>query len=213
MGKSKAHQRYRTADDTIVPGVTTITGVMNKPALVNWANNLGLKGISVGKYVDDLADVGTLAHKIIECYLTKQEVDYADYTPNQKSLAENAVLKFFSWEKENKFEVIKSELQMVSEKHRFGGCCDIYANLNGKSTLIDLKTSKGIFGEHFTQVSAYALLLEENGYPVEDVRILRIGRDESEGFDDKSVPLLKVHQERFLACLKLYNLNKQLKEV
>lgn len=212
MGKSKAHQRYELADGTKVPGVTTITGVMNKPALVIWANRLGLKGIDSSKYTDDLAGVGSLAHNIIECYLKKQEVDYSDYTPNQKSLAENAVLKFFSWEKENRFEVIKSELQMVSEKYKFGGCCDIYADLNGKKTLIDLKTSKAIFGEMHTQVSAYALLLEESGYPVEDVRILRVGRDETEGFDDVSIPLLKVHQERFLVCLQLYNLNKQLKE-
>jgi len=211
MGKSNAHQRYRLQDGTIVPGVTTITGVMDKPALKSWANKLGLQGIELGKYVDNLADAGSLAHNIIECYLTKQEVDYSDYTPNQRSLAENASRKFFAWEKENKFEVIKSEFQMISEKHRFGGCCDIYGIFNGKKTLIDLKTSKAIFGEMFTQVAGYKMLLEENGYPVEDVRILRIGRDDSEGFDDVSVPLIDVHQKRFLVCLELYNLNKELK--
>ena len=63
----------------------------------------------------------------------------------------------------------------------------------------------------FTQVAGYKMLLEENGYPVEDVRILRIGRDDSEGFDDVSVPLIDVHQKRFLVCLELYNLNKELK--
>lgn len=218
MGKSKAHQVYKLKDGTRVPGCTTVTGVMNKPALVRWANQLGLKGIDSSKYVDELASVGTLAHKLVENHIAKAmkmevDEDYSDYTPNQMSLAENATLKFFSWEKENKVEYLASELQMVSEKYRFGGCCDIYAKLNGKATLIDLKTSKGIYGEMFTQVAGYKMLLEENGYPVEDVRILRIGRDESEGFDDKSVPLIETHQKRFLVCLDLYNLNKQLKEV
>ncbi|GAI86127.1 unnamed protein product, partial [marine sediment metagenome] len=37
-------------------------GVLNKPALVPWANNLGLQGINVKDYVDDKADIGTLAH-------------------------------------------------------------------------------------------------------------------------------------------------------
>ena len=218
MGKSTAHQIYKLKDGTRVPGCTTITGVMNKPALVRWANNLGLKGIDSSKYVDDLASIGTLAHKLVENHINTFlkgpiDADFKDYTANQMSLAENAVLKFFTWEKENKVEYLKSELQMVSEKHRFGGCCDIYAKLNGKATLIDLKTAKGVYGEHFTQVAGYKLLLEENGYPVEDVRILRIGREEVEGFDDVSVPLIEKHQERFLVCLQLYNLNKQLKEV
>ena len=43
--KSKAHQRYKLADGTQVPGVTTITGQLNKPALIIWANRLGLQGI------------------------------------------------------------------------------------------------------------------------------------------------------------------------
>lgn len=216
MGKSKAHQIYKLKDGTRVPGCTTITGVMDKPALVGWANKLGLQGIDSSKYVDDLASVGTLAHKKIENHICKilglpMDEDYSDFTPNQMSLSDNAVLKFFKWEGENKVDYIASELQMVSEKYRYGGCCDIYASVNGKKTLIDLKTCKAIYGEHFTQVVGYKMLLEENGYPVEDVRILRIGRDESEGFDDKSVPLVEVHQKRFLVCLELYNLNKQLK--
>jgi len=223
MGKSKAHQVYRLKDGTRVPGCTTITGVMDKPVLKVWANKLGLGLITgepteLGKYMDNLADIGTLAHKMVENHIGKImkveiDEDYSDYNEKQISMAENAALKFFSWEKENKVEYLASELQMVSEKHRFGGCCDIYALLNGKKTLIDLKTSKGIFGEMFTQVAGYKMLLEENGYPVENVKILRIGRDESEGFDDKSVPLIETHQKRFLVCLELYKLNKQLKEV
>ena len=45
MGKTAAHIRYKTTDGTIVPGVTTILGILNKPALVRWANQLGLRGI------------------------------------------------------------------------------------------------------------------------------------------------------------------------
>ena len=32
--KTKAHTVYKTADNKRVPGVTTILGVLNKPALV-----------------------------------------------------------------------------------------------------------------------------------------------------------------------------------
>ena len=209
--KHKSHTRYRLKDNSIRPGVTTITGILNKPALVKWANNLGLQGVDSSKYVDDKAAIGSCAHYIIEQYLKNEKPDLADYTPNQIDLAENSVLKFYEWEKNQDFRIIKPELKLISEKHRFGGQCDIYCVLNGKNTLIDLKTSKGIFPEMYTQVSAYQQLLIENGYPCEDVRILRIGRDESEGFDDRKVPLLDLHWERFLHCLAIYNINKKIK--
>jgi len=50
--KTKAHTRYYLADGTLVPGSTTVCGVLNKPALVRWANQLGLQGIDSTKYTD-----------------------------------------------------------------------------------------------------------------------------------------------------------------
>lgn len=54
---TKAHTRYYLSDGTLVPGATTVTGLLNKPALVKWANNLGLQGIDSSKYVDKAARV------------------------------------------------------------------------------------------------------------------------------------------------------------
>jgi len=209
--KTKAHTRYRNAKGDIVCGVTTILNILNKPALVRWANQLGLRGIDVGKFVDDLANVGTLSHLMVENYLKKQETDFSDFTQNERDRAENAVIKFFDWEKENDFKVIESEMKLVSELYQFGGQADIYCELNGKRTLIDLKTGKACYSEHHSQCSAYRALLIENGYPVEDVRILRIGREEKEGFEDIKVPSLDLHFKKFLLCLEIYQLNKKLK--
>jgi hypothetical protein len=209
--RTKAHQRYKNKNGDIVPGVTTITGILNKPSLVPWANKLGLQGIEVGKYVDNLAEVGTCAHYLIECHVKNQEPNLDDYTPNQIDMAENAFLKYLSWEKENKFELLDSELQLVSDRYNYGGTCDMYCMLNGKKTLIDLKTSKGCFAEHHLQVSAYKALLEESGREVEDVRILRVGRDETEGFDDIKVVKADKRFELFLHCLAIYQLQKELK--
>ena len=36
---SQAHTVYKTADGIRVPGVTTVLGVLNKPALIKWAND------------------------------------------------------------------------------------------------------------------------------------------------------------------------------
>jgi DNA-binding response OmpR family regulator len=40
--------------------------------------------------------------------------------------------------------------------------------------------------------------LEIEGYQVDEARILRIGRSEDEGFEDKVIPNFSKHKERFL---------------
>ena len=209
--KARQHTVYKNKDGIRIPGTTTITGVMNKPALVNWANNLGLQGVKVREYVDDLASIGTLAHYLIQCHVENVTPDTSDYSENQISSAENCLIKFYSWLDQQRFTLIEAEMMLVSEEHQYGGQVDIYCILNDKPTLLDLKTSKGVYDDHFTQVGGgYAPLLVENGYPVEDVRIIRVGRTETEGFEDIRVPSIELHKERFLACLKLYGINKEL---
>ena len=120
----EAHQRYRTADGKIVPGVTTVLGILNKPALVPWANNLGLQGISVKDYVDKLAKIGTLAHYFVECDLRGDEPDLDSYSPEEIRIAETCLLKYWDWKAENNPEPIMIEGQLVSERFGFGGTID-----------------------------------------------------------------------------------------
>jgi len=53
--------------------------------------------------------------------------------------------------------------------------------------------------------------LKENGYDVDTAYILRIGREESEGFEFVKIPDMNLHVERFLTCRKLYDLNSRLR--
>jgi hypothetical protein len=214
--KSKSHVQYRLKDGTRVPGTTTITGVMDKAALVRWANQMGLNGIDTTKYVDELATIGTLTHYMIECRITNQKPELGDYTPNQREAAERSYKKFLDWEKANNLSpecYALSEAALVSEKHRFGGTVDICAMVNGKARLIDIKTCKGIYGEHKTQVAGgYRILCEENGYALDGITILRIGRSELEGFEDITISSAEsdLHVKRFLICRDLYNINQQI---
>lgn len=183
---TKAHQRYVLSDGTRVPGVTTVLGLLNKPALVKWANNLGLQGIDSSKYVDETAKIGTLAHEMIQNYLGGPIPDFSMYSPEQIDRAENAVLSFYEWERQTGFHMKTSliEQQMVSETLKFGGTIDWYGFIGNERWLIDIKTSKAVYDEHRIQVSAYWGMMVENGYPLEGARILRVGRTEDEGFDD-----------------------------
>ncbi len=184
---------------------------MSKPALVKWANNLGLQGIDSNKYVDTLADIGTLGHVMIHHYLGGEIPDMESYSQDQIKLAENVFIKFLEWEKNNKFKVIGSEMQIISEDHQFGGTCDLLIVINDTLTLLDIKTSKAVYKDHFTQVAGYGIALKENGYDVKNYRILRIGRNENEGgIDYISIPNIELHERRFLICRELYEINKQI---
>jgi len=200
----KPHQKYYLRDGTEVPGVTTVLGVMAKPALIRWANQQGLKGIDTTKYVDSMAAVGTLAHAMIEAHLTGETADTSDYSHNQIDLAENAVLSYLSWEKGHDLRVIRTEAQLVSEDYRFGGTIDCYGVLDGVPTLVDFKTSKAIYDEHLYQVSAYAALLEEHDYVVDRIMILQVGRDETEGFSTRTLDDWTHEFHIFQCSLNLY---------
>ena len=209
--KSKAHTIYKLEDGTKIPGVTTVLGILNKPALVIWANRLGLQGIDSTKYRDEMADIGTLSHKLILDYFNKVETDTSDYSANQIELAENCLLSFWAWEKEHKIEVVMAEVPMVSNVYKYGGTIDCYCKLDGKMTLLDFKTGKAIYPEMFYQLAAYQELLSETGALVENTRILRIGRDADEGFEEQLVDNLEKQFEIFEHCLAIYNLKKEVK--
>lgn len=209
--KSKAHIRYKLADGAIVPGVTTVLGLLSKPALVPWANKLGLQGIDVKKYVDDKADIGTLGHAMVTDTLIGKKTDLADYSKNQIDRAENCALSFWEWTKDHKIEeVYFVERPMVSEKNRFGGTLDIYAQVNGRREIIDLKTGSGIYKEALFQVAALKKLLEENGYPVDLCRVVNIPRAESETFLERACTSKDIDAgwEIFKNLLNIYNLQK-----
>ncbi len=215
MSKSKAHIRYRLADKTIVPGITTILNLRAKGALVPWANKLGLQGIDVNSYVDDLAQIGILAHAMVTDKLNEKTTDTSDYSQNQIDLAENSTLSFWSWEKEHHIEeIFFVERPLVSEAHRFGGTLDIYAKINGRREIVDLKTGKGgVYPEHIWQVATLKVLLEENGFTVDGTRIVNIPRAETEAFVEKTVSDKEneIGWEIFKSLLRIYQLEKEMK--
>jgi hypothetical protein len=209
--RAERHIQYRTKDGTLVPGVTSVLSVLNKPALLKWANNLGLNGIVLGTYVDGLAQIGRCAHVLVIAHLTGEKPDLSDYTPMEVDRAENCVIKFYDWLKGKNIETQLAERALVSEKHRFGGSLDFYALIDGQPVLIDVKTGRGVYDDYLSQVAAYRLLLEEHGYPVNEVRILRIGRTEDEGFEERRLRDTSEYEFIFLRALEIYEAQRRLR--
>jgi len=215
--KDRAHTIYKNQTGKRVPGCSTIAGILDKPALKIWANRIGLEGIDVIKYVDSLADAGTLAHYLVECeFKGIQPVQsYLDeYGKIDQERADNSMLSFHAWKEKHDIEVIVVELKLVSEEYQFGGQLDTILVVDGVVTLVDIKTAKALYGptdDKWTQVGGYEILAEEHGYHVDDVRILRIGRDESEGFEYAISPNRELHKKRFIKCREIYEINKLLR--
>lgn len=209
--KAKVHTIYEVNGKRVV-GVTTVIGILNKPALMHWAWQLGVKQIDYKKFVDEKAAQGTLAHAMILAHLWGQKVDTADYSKNQIDAAENAFLSYLEWEKGKKIEPMIVEHPMTSSEWMYGGTPDFFGMIDGIPTLLDYKTSKALYDEHIIQVAAYARLIEEAGHEVKDWKILRIGRDEDEGFEVRDIKKaqLDVAWEIFRHCLGIYEAKKAL---
>lgn len=208
---SRAHTIYKLADGKRVPGTTTITGLLNKPQLIAWANRLGLEGIDSNKYRDEAANIGTLAHAMIQAHLQLEDLGMDNYSARDIGLAENALISYWEWEARHDIEPIFCEVPMVSENYRYGGTVDCYCVLDGKKTLLDFKTGKAIYPEMFYQLAAYTNLLRENGHEVEQCKILRIGRDEIEGFEEKTIVDTSKQFDLFKNLLNVYYLQKEIK--
>ena len=211
--KNKPHVVYKLADGTRIPGVTTITGQLgwSKEKLCRWHNKMGLEGVDTKKFVDEKADIGTLAHAMITDELQGRITDTGEYSQYEIDKAENSYLSFQQWAKGKYIEPILVEQQFVSAIHRFGGTLDIFAEVDGIVELIDLKTGSGIYEEHFVQVGGgYWLLAEEHGYIPTRARILNIPRSEDELFTEKIVPYIQVCKRIFLNSLSNYQDHKTL---
>lgn len=209
--KTQAHTVYKTKDGIIVPSVTTVLNLLNKPQLIDWAWNLGIEGKDYKKVRDETASVGTLTHKMILNHFKNQKTDTSEYSKEIIEKAENSFLSFLEWEKGKKIETIFVEKEGVSEQYGFGGTIDFYGKINGILTIADWKTGKGLYSEYVIQLSAYRWLLTENGFNADRVLLVRINREENEEFEEKEKVETYKEFEIFKHLLEIYRLQKEIK--
>lgn len=209
--RTKAHTQYYLNTGDAIPGVTTVLGILAKPALVAWANKLGLQGIDSTKYRDKAADVGTITHLLIMGHLTRQEIDLTEYAKQDIDVAQGCLNSYIEWERPHKIEPILVETPLSSDIYGYGGTPDCLARIDGELELLDFKTSTGIWNEYFYQIAAYRQILIEKGHNVNKARILRFGKDANSGFEDRMITNFDNEFQMFLHCLAIYNLLKVMK--
>ena len=208
---TQIHTVYKTKAGLRVPSVTTYLGILNKPAIVHWAWELGVAGLDYRKVREQAGDTGTLVHYLILCYLKDVEPFLQEYTQSDITSTFIPMDKFAKWTRGKTIESILLETPLVSETYQYGGTPDFYGNIDGILTLLDFKTSGAVYPENFYQLAAYRKLLEEYGYEVEESKIIRVGKSLDEGFEEQAVGNLEAHWQIFLACQQIYELQKEAK--
>ncbi|HEY7824609.1 MAG TPA: hypothetical protein VIG24_17340 [Acidimicrobiia bacterium] len=161
-------RHYRTLDGELVPSVTNVIGILDKPALSRWAAKMVAERAMVMKHslanmddndiVDTLkgapwsrskraADRGTDIHAYLEHRLNNWEPEAlsSDAMP-YKDAADD-------WfERCAPDEVIGTEVTLFHPM--YAGTTDVIMRRNGRLIIADFKTSKAIYDEAALQLSA-----------------------------------------------------------
>ena len=194
--------------------------VAAKEDLQNWYSFLEISDETFdhNKAAGLAADAGTLAHAMVEAHLKGKdpaEAITSDHTKEVIDKAETSYLAFLEWAEMTNLEVEEQELSLVSEGDQFGGTMDAcVVTINGKRAIADWKTSNGLYPDHLIQVAAYRRLYEEN-FPDKPItgglHIFRFSKDTGD-FHHHFFQELEEAEEAFLLCLRLYQIDKNLKK-
>jgi hypothetical protein len=187
LERNAPHQKYHLSDGTQVPGGSTICKIGDDAgALLYWAWNLGREGKDYRKERDRAADIGTIAHFLIECFMNNQVADLSDYEQEDIDKALMCYNKFVDWWDEQSLEKVATEIQLVNEFYKYGGTIDLIARTQkGEHILLDFKTSKKISESYWRQCAGYAQLWNSNNpaNPIKNHAIVRIGKQEEGDFE------------------------------
>lgn len=214
---------YKTIDGEKVPGVTTICGrFKDAGGLIFWAWQQGHDGFDFRETRDAAAEAGTVAHALVEYHITgKSDQEIATLIEEQRIKTEilekayQAYQNYLRWEALTKLKVVKTEMSLVSEKHKFGGTFDGIAvvEIEGKLALADWKTG-GIYVEALIQTAAYRGLWEELN-PDQPItggfHIVSFSREEGD-FTHKYFTELDDGWRQFLLLREAFELDKRLKK-
>lgn len=225
--------RYKL-DGAWVTGVTTLLGVLDKPAIPKWAaksvaeyvanNREGVEhlyGMGQGPMVQALKDVpwqqrdeaanrGTEVHDFAERIARGEEVDVPDLLVGH---VESCLAFLDEWD----IKPVLIEQCVGSRQYKYAGKLDLVADHNqGPRAIFDYKTSKsGIYANTAFQLVAYGMaeFYGENG---EETPMSEVGIEASYGVhiraDGYDVLPLKYGEQvydEFLCIARAYHINKR----
>jgi len=207
-----AHTIYKVKGERVKSVTTLINAHLgwNKGVLIGWTRKICMAGQDSMVELKTAGRIGTLAHEMIEQFIKGGRVFLDGYDAKEISQAKTAYYAYYEWEKKRKPKYIENELKMVSEKYGYGGTCDAICIVNNKLTLLDFKTSSGVYDEFIIQLAAYRQMYQENtGKKIQQAILLKLDK-EGEGYEEHRITLRKLNWgwKVFKLVLKLQELKK-----
>lgn len=181
-------------DGTKVLGVTSVVGVLDKPALIQWAAKQAaelavnewdrLGDLPVAQRLEELsrahrktsttaANRGTEIHRYADKLLAGTEV----HVPDELAGPVNAYARHLDrW----KIEPIAAETPVGHPDYGFAGTADLWGRVGVRDNavaLLDVKTGKGVYDETGLQLAAYrysAIMQPEKGVEIPTPAVDRV---------------------------------------
>lgn len=200
--------KYHDKRGNRLPSVTQILSATwsSGDALIAWANREGLQGRSHTQKRDEAANIGTVAHEIVLARIGGPPTMLERFEPAVVSAARIPAHHAAEWIESHEIVPTLVETPIIHHKAGYGGTPDWYGEIDGVKTLIDIKTSSGIYARHWVQLAAYKIALEEHGHQVDRIAVLHLprklsGRAKYEGANDD---LVAHYEAAWRLCLDLY---------
>lgn len=136
--------------DLWLPRVTSITGIIAKPALFRYYASQK-NYASAEESLNNAASWGTLTHETVEKLFKGEDCEI-----NPKIMP--SIQAFYEWQKKNSVRILDAKLiekQVVDLEDYYAGTMDALIEVNGQVGVLDIKTGTGIWDEYSLQLAAY----------------------------------------------------------
>jgi hypothetical protein len=152
---------YTDEDGNYFPSATTLLEAYPKPAqLIMWMKEVGSKADEIR---DAAGKRGSSVHQLTEDYDQGIECTLLDeYGKPKYSLEEWAMFeRYVEFSVNHKPEHHLIEQTFISSELGFAGTIDRVCTIDGKTYVLDIKTSNGIYNSYWLQLAAYKELYME----------------------------------------------------
>lgn len=205
-----------TDDDKFYPGVTEILRVFFKSWKDEWLKNVGHNAEIISKKARER---GSAVHKLIELFLTGNEVNFDFEDENSDITVWECLRKFMQFYYRYRPKILAVEKVLSSDKYGFGGTLDILMELHIDAVpekfrgvwLVDNKTGtlspEGIF-----QQAAYRKLLKEYNQDVDHVGLMHLDSNHRKVNDLQGVgwKLVEIPEEKLVHGWKMFLTARQM---
>lgn len=189
-GYSIPTRKQENGKNVVVPGVTTVLGVLDKPGVLHWSiQQTAAYAVAIAPQLaerdeewgfrqlqyyhtrkpdwddplndlrdyhrgvlNDLAEIGTNVHDLIEAYAKDDPFGPEPSRPEN----EEAFGVFLEWVEANGVEFLETEQTVYHPDAGYAGTFDGVILYRGRTLLVDWKTSRKVHDTHIAQAAALA---------------------------------------------------------